>query len=396
MLVIGLLLLACLRAAWRLPSAATFGRLNPVAIAARKVASTVSPSGAADEASDLAIDATTADIVTATTGWADESSCIDCHDQATDFLKTGHARTLHPASSAFSRDRLLQLNDFPKAQEDGITIVAADDQVTAVSDQGDYQRQLRLDWCFGSGTHACTWVSTLPDSRGNTDLLEFRFSWFAQHHGFDITPGQSPQAGVSAVTSLGVLFDGPKAQRCFSCHATVVPTVHGQIQEAGIRPGVMCQRCHGPRAQHVASEGEYHPPAWQIKDRMDSVLRCAVCHRLAEEKAAEDIYPGNPDIVRFQPIGLMRSPCFLNSDMSCTTCHNPHQTLAQQDSQGIWQCIQCHDAAQIDHTTCAAKHTDGCLNCHMPKVRMEFPVRFTDHWIRVIDSAESDRKVHGQ
>lgn len=385
-LVIALLLLMIWRAAARDPG---FSRAaNPVSAAAQQIVQSVSPATGTEAFDASAVDHSAADIVTLEHGWADESKCIDCHDQATDFHQTGHARTLHRASDPFSKSRLLELNQFAPAAEEGISIHSHDELLVAVSDRKEFTRQLQLGWCFGSGTHACTWAATLPDSLGNSDLLEFRYSWFAQKDGFGITPGQPDHPGQSAVVSFGLLFDGPKAQRCFSCHATVVPNHDGRIHEDGIQPGVMCQRCHGPRQQHVATEGAHHPDGWKIADRMDSVLRCAVCHRLAEEKDPAEIYAGNPDIVRFQPIGLMRSPCFLKSDMSCTTCHDPHQTMEQQDSRGIWQCVQCHDPEQVEHATCAAGHRDRCFECHMPQVQMEFPVAFTDHWIRVIDPQE--------
>lgn len=316
------------------------------------------------------------------TGWADESSCIDCHAQAEEFEKTGHARTLRGASDQVSLDLL---NKLMSEGKHGITELVPDESSVKVFRDDDHAKQyVQLDWCFGSGTHAHTWAGLLTDSRNTTDLLEFRYSWFQQIHGFERTPGQPVSPGEGAVSSFGLLFDGPKAARCLSCHATHVPVENGEIHSAGIIPGVNCQRCHGPRAAHVVSDGELHPEGWRIKDRMDSVRRCAVCHRVAEEREPHEIRPDNPDIVRFQPMGLMRSRCFTESEMTCVTCHNPHKPMASQDSKGIWQCLQCHNPIENpSHSGCAAGMSDNCLDCHMPKVRMEFPIHFTDHWIRV-------------
>ena len=323
------------------------------------------------------------DSVAIVDGWADESSCIDCHDQPSEFAETGHAKTLRPVSHPDSVKLLSQLAALDAAQAEGTKVVQGLDGLHAVNESDRIQRQVKLDWCFGSGTHACTWVSAIPDSLGNTDSLEFRWTWFASIDGFGITPGQPEKPGTSSVSSLGLLFDGPKARRCFSCHATVVPVNHGRIDQAGIRPGVTCQRCHGPRAKHVLSEGEFHPEGWGRVDRMEAVRRCAVCHRLSEEHEPEEIVPGNRNIVRFQPAGLLQSACFVKSEMRCTTCHDPHRPMDQQDSLRIQQCVQCHDSKVDSHVTCGAGETDHCLACHMPKVEMEFPVAFTDHWIRV-------------
>ena len=323
------------------------------------------------------------DVVTVVDGWADETSCGDCHEQSSEFKDTGHAKTLRQASNSDSATLLMQLATLDAAKAEGTQVIQNHDGLYAINEADGLQRQLKLDWRFGSGSHACTWVSAIPDSHGNTDALEFRWTWFALTGEFGVTPGQPEMRGNSPVSALGLLYDGPKARRCFSCHATVVPVSDGKIEQADIHPGVTCQRCHGPRAKHVQTEGEYHPSAWAPVDRMEAVRRCAVCHRLSEEHEPDEIVPGNPGIVRFQPAGLLQSACFVKSEMRCTTCHDPHRPMEQQDSLGIQQCIQCHDPGINSHTTCGAGKPDDCLTCHMPKVAMEFPVEFTDHWIRV-------------
>lgn len=323
------------------------------------------------------------DYATTVGEWADETTCLNCHEQAQEFFETGHANTLLPASHPASLKKLLEVNEHAAAIEEQTRIVVDDDQVVAVRGTQNLQQQVSLDWCFGSGTHAHTWVSTLSDSLGNTDALEFRWSWFASTCQPGVTPGQPQLPGASAVAAHGLLFNGPRAERCFACHSSYLPMKKGRIVEKHIRPGVTCQRCHGPRQQHVASDGMHHPPGWQRPDRMESVLRCAVCHRLPDEKEPEALVAGNPDIVRFQPMGLLQSACFLKSEMRCTTCHDPHKPMNRQDSAGIWQCVQCHSPKKEEHVLCAAGETERCLDCHMPKVQMEFPVKFTDHWIRV-------------
>lgn len=283
-----------------------------------------------------------------------------------------------------SRELLSRLGLDPQAKTEGIAVVNKSDSILATRLSDEIETAIELDWCFGSGEHACTWVSLIPDSHGNTEALEFRFSWFPSEERFGITPGQPLQPGGSSVSSMGVLFDAPKTRRCLACHATFVPVNGGQVQD-GIKAGVTCQRCHGPREKHVATDGEFHPEGWSQPDRMESVRRCAVCHRLPQEHSPDDIFPGNTDLVRFQPVGLLQSECFRQSEMTCTTCHNPHLPLHQQDIEGIRQCIQCHDPQIEQHTLCGLHRTDDCLTCHMPKVRMTSPVSFTDHWIRSPD-----------
>jgi hypothetical protein len=327
-------------------------------------------------------------------GWADESSCVECHDQGRTFWETGHARTLRRANDPASLALLGRLRETPAAVAEGIDvqIEAARQKVPVTSARADFVSRAGLDWCFGSGAHAQTWVATLSDSHNATDLLEFRWSWYHSTDTFALTPGQPDHIDEGYYGGLGWLFDQPLAQRCFSCHSSHLPVESGHIRQDQIKAGVTCQRCHGPRAEHVASQGRIHDPFWANVDQQESVNRCAECHRRAEEEKPENITQDNTSIVRFQPVGLTQSKCFTNSDMTCVTCHDPHRPLATQDSLGIWQCIQCHDGADSHRPICGARRTDDCLTCHMPKVRMDRPLEFTDHWIRVREVSVSGAK----
>ncbi|MCA9054569.1 MAG: hypothetical protein KDA75_12070 [Planctomycetaceae bacterium] len=319
-------------------------------------------------------------------GWADEQSCSDCHEQALEFSETGHARTLHRAEEPELVGLLKQLADEPAARESGVRIDESEHGLFAVHHVDGVDRRVQLDWCFGSGHHARTWGGVLDDSWGTSDLLEFRWTWYSALERFGVTPGQPADIDPSYFGGLGLLFDHPKARRCFGCHATRYQLDNGHLIQDSVVPGVTCQRCHGPRATHVASEGEHSDFSWRGISQLESVHRCAECHRRAEEQKPEDIREDNPEISRFQPVGLLQSPCFQRSpELTCITCHDPHRPMSAQDSRGDWQCIQCHDGAHADRPLCGAGESSDCLRCHMPKVESSIPIRFTDHWIRIRD-----------
>ncbi len=322
-------------------------------------------------------------------GWVDEKRCAECHEQAETFWETGHARTLLPVTDADSLNLLKQMNSFLESQGTPTSLHFDDETVLAVHERDGSTSQIRLDWCFGSGEHARTWVGTLTDSNGATDEVEFRWSWYHDIDGFDITPGQQKQAGSGYFGGLGLLFDAPKARKCFACHTSYLPVESGKIQTSELHAGVTCQRCHGPRQAHVESEGEVTDPFWKNATQIESIHRCAECHRRAEEQPEADVHKDNDNIARFQPVGLVQSPCFQGSQMTCLTCHDPHLTLKAQDSLGIWQCTQCHDGTESKHVLCSAGHETGCIDCHMPKVKMDSPLKFTDHWIRIRKESES-------
>ncbi len=324
------------------------------------------------------------DQLSVSSGLADEAVCARCHDEAVEFALTGHANTLVRADAESSLRLLAGLNASAEAQAEGTGIRISDGHPVVTFDSAAGPGQLPLDWCFGSGHHARTWVTTLADSHGATDLLEFRWSWYASIDGFDITPGQPDEHFGTYLGPCGVFYDQPKSRRCFACHSTYLPIDDGRLRFEDHLPGVTCQRCHGPRADHVASDGAIGDDFWRTATAEEAVNRCAQCHRRADEVEIDEIRADNPFLARFQPIGLVQSACFKSSDkLTCTTCHDPHRPLEVQDSLGKWQCVQCHDPAQPKHTLCADGHQDNCLTCHMPRVQGDDPLPFTDHWIRV-------------
>jgi len=325
-----------------------------------------------------------ADQLRASNGRADESRCIECHSEAGTFRDTGHANTLSTARTGESVELLRTLNGAVAPQDEGTGISIRRGKPFVTFDSPSGAGKLPLDWCFGSGRHARTWVATMADSQGATDLLEFRWSWYASIDGFDITPGQPDQHFGTYLGPCGVFYDHPKARRCFACHSTYLPIDDGRLRFEEIHPGVTCQRCHGPRADHVASEGEIGDDFWQTATAEEAVNRCAQCHRRADEVEVDEIRADNALLARFQPVGLVQSACFKASGtLTCTTCHDPHRPLEMQDSLGKWQCVQCHDPSEPAHTLCAAGQQADCLRCHMPRVQGDDPLRFTDHWIRV-------------
>lgn len=316
--------------------------------------------------------------------WADERRCAECHEQAESFWKTGHARTLTKVTDEASREALLVVSHELQRQGIPLRMEFDDDRVIVTHQlQNTAAQQAVLNYCFGSGQHAQTWVGTLPDSQGATEILEYRWSKYHLHDEVALTPGQPEHPPPSYFAQLGLLNDAPKARQCFACHTSALPDDDGKIDFAHAQLGVTCQRCHGPRQQHLATDGEFVDDFWQTATQMESIHRCGECHRRADEQLPHEIHENNVSLVRFQPVGLVQSRCFQHSEMTCLSCHDPHRTLEEQDSLGLWQCFQCHAGEDQQSTDCRSGHFDGCIDCHMPKVRMDAPLEFTDHWIRV-------------
>jgi hypothetical protein len=94
------------------------------------------------------------------------------------------------------------------------------------------------------------------------------------------------------------------------------------------------------------------------------------------------IKPEYPVLVRFQPVGLMQSACYLKSQgaLSCSTCHDPHARTSTDTPAYEAVCLSCHRGPS--KTPCKVSPTAGCVGCHMPRRDASRGMMMTDHWIR--------------
>ena len=261
----------------------------------------------------------------------------------------------------------------------------------------------QVDYVIGSGNHARSYLHR----SGNGKLIELPVSWYAEGGGsWAMSPG----------------YDNAKQQdfrravpdECLFCH-------NGYPRDT-IAEGIDCQRCHGPGSAHVAAAGSGKAPREQIRaaivnparlDRERQLDTCMQCHLettslrlpnairnygrapfsyrpgepLTDYEQVFDHAPGTGFDGRFevahQAYRLRKSACFLNSRMTCTTCHNPHRALRGEAAvmHYVTVCRSCHAAA---HQVGVPGGGSSCLDCHMWKRRAEDAVHviMTDHFIQ--------------
>jgi hypothetical protein len=259
-------------------------------------------------------------------------------------------------------------------------------QATRSEDNGKVE-EFVMEYAFGSDHHATTFV-TLTDWR-NGAALEHRLTHYAEDDSFGITPGQSAEKPFPVTTPHGRELPAWETIKCFRCHSTRISTVGKDVlRPEELIPNVSCERCHGPGGAHVekARAGQsdlsmpFGPDRWTPATQM---ALCGQCHRHPSEALPGRIRPEIPDLARFQPIGIMQSKCYTESDgaLSCVNCHDPHARASSDRSTYESVCLACHDARP--KSTCPVSPRDRCIACHMPRVDTKQRVLFTDHWIRV-------------
>ena len=85
---------------------------------------------------------------------------------------------------------------------------------------------------------------------------------------------------------------------------------------------------------------------------------------------------------------LRKSACFLRSQMTCTTCHDPHDIPRGEQAvrHYVAVCQGCHESVHAQGTprVQGVRAAATCLDCHMPKRRTEDAVHVavTDHFIQ--------------
>lgn len=327
-------------------------------------------------------------------------ACGECHaSQAARHRLSGHARTFDTAAaSPLARRVDGRVVADPERPGTSWKYELEDGEFRAGrSESGRSEvEEYVLDYVLGSGDHAATFV-TITDPRKPT-AREHRLTYFTESDSFGITPGQRAESPTPGTTDCGRELSTGETLRCLGCHTTpgspAPPTEPGRapVAEAErLSPGVQCEACHGPGRTHVKAARNGQPDLsmpfgggrWTAEAQL---LLCGQCHRHPSRFAADRIRPDNPQLARFQPIGLMQSKCYVDSkgELSCVTCHDPHERASKDVAAYETICLSCHGAPSPSPTNraCPVSPSRGCLDCHMPKVDSSQRVLFTDHWIR--------------
>ncbi len=270
-----------------------------------------------------------------------------------------------------------------------------------------HRRLERIAYIVGSGQHT---NSHIVDFNGY--IYQAPVTYYTQDGRWDMAPG---------FRGDNIRFDRLLTTECITCHNNLPGFVEGSLNKYSSMPGgIECERCHGPGEVHVREKLKGHivdtsqfidytivNPRNLSRDlQMDLCQRCHLqgVAVLREGKSFFDFRPGmklsevfNVFLPRYtnsherfimasQADRLRLSPCYLQSEMTCITCHNPHQSV-ESTSRDKYNnaCISCHGGRreQACSAPMAARQAEGddCSGCHMPRSgSIDIPhVNITDH-----------------
>ncbi len=321
-----------------------------------------------------------------------DRACRDCHPgESALHDRSGHSHTLRPAAAG-ELARWLDGREFkdPELAQVNWRFALSNGQLIATRTATEKVEEYVLEYVFGSGRHASTFVSLLDRDPIHPTLLEHRLTYFAHADSLGLTPGHAGK--LSGNTSHGRVMETTLVLQCFHCHSTVTSDRGSQqLDERTMIPNVSCERCHGPGKSHIeaARRGrDLDRLIMQLgpgrSSPAEQVRVCGQCHRLPDMVTSGPIHPDNPVIARYQPVGLMQSRCFTesHSTLGCLNCHEPHSRTATDHAVYEAVCLSCHHSAT--QSRCSVSPLSRCIDCHMPRRDVGRGIRFTDHWIRII------------
>jgi len=320
-----------------------------------------------------------------------DQACAECHPgESASHRRSGHSRTLRRAADGTAA-RMLDGKTVRDEEFDASWSYALRDGALAATrtEEGGLTEFL-IDYAFGSGQHATTFVSLTDRTPARPASLEHRMTYFARDGALHTTPGQTRDTRLDPgeLTPAGRVLGAAKTLECFGCHTTLLAAGgRNELDPATMLPNVRCERCHGPARAHVAAARrgaeDLKMPFGSGASTADLQMRhCGGCHRHPDMAPAGSIHPDNLEIVRYQPVGLMQSECYTRTPggLSCTTCHDPHARVSKDQVRYESACIACHEAPP--QALCPVSPSTGCVGCHMPARDAGQGIQFHDHWIR--------------
>jgi tetratricopeptide (TPR) repeat protein len=306
-----------------------------------------------------------------------------------------------------------------------------------------------VDYTIGSKFQQA-YATKLPN--GEIHVLPIQYSKLTQQwiNYWQIIDG--PRSERADLTSWEKLNAATSYQAiCAVCHTSQLRNTRSggfDLRNLDFKePGIDCEMCHGPSAQHVAEMAANQPFPKEALDtpvnfhdvsNRDFVRICSQCHMQSAIRTpgsggelnysrSGQFFIDNLSIPfgEFSRLGfykdgrfrqttfvveaLERSQCFKKGQVSCGTCHNPHPTDASTNLKSLkfrdhsdQMCTSCH--SQFGSTASLTAHShhppesegSRCVSCHMPRIMDAVLFRARTHQIDDIPDAEMTERFGQQ
>lgn len=310
-------------------------------------------------------------------GYVGNQACGNCHEDIyRSYMQTAMAQASGPATENLVPGSFTHQRSGVKYE-----IYSSDGRAwLSFNRPGDpmVRGKRELLYYIGQGRRGRTYLFSVDGF-----AFEAPVNWYADRQMWEMPPAYS--------NTREIPMNLPALMSCLECHGSgIQPPVGGSENRYKLpifsHPGVSCERCHGPGEAHTNGGPIVNPAKLTGKLRDQVCMQCHLEGNVAIEREGRHLYEYKPgddlfQYVRYfvlsgsQPGGLRAASQFealassvckekSGAAMSCTSCHDPHQTVRPEERVGFYRkkCIACHGA------DFAAKHYDrqDCTACHMP------------------------------
>ncbi len=386
-----------------------YGRISSVSLTVilfLVIASTATGTG-------LAVAADTASPVSSSADYTGSKSCRECHEKFYQLWSTSfHGLAMQPYTAALAREKLTP-------QKDDVVIgklkYRADLTKGVVTESGPKgTKQCKIEHVLGGKN---VYYFLTPFTKGRLQTLPVAYDvnkkeWFdtaasGMHHFPGGERGQTVNWKEAPYT-----FN----TACYSCHVSQLSTNYDPKTDTyhtvWAEPGINCETCHGPSAEHnkiakATPEGQPLPELRLIrtktmtKDQRNDL--CSSCHAKGISLTPEyrpkerffdhfdlvtledaDFYPDGRDLgENYTLTSWLMSPCYKSGKIDCIQCHTSSGRYRfKAEDKANEACMPCHETKVKDPTTHTHHKADGpgnkCISCHMPMTSFARMNR-TDH-----------------
>ncbi len=334
-----------------------------------------------------------------TPGYAGSQSCRECHEHFYHLWSTSHhGLAMQPYTDELARTRLTPHPEPLKIGEYSYQAFPAKHEV--IEHGPDGEKTYRMEHTMG-GKNVFYFLT--PMERGRLQVLPLAY---------DVNRRKWLDTSASAVRHLGRDSDAPISWKnpvytfntsCLGCHVSQLARNYDAATDSYRtqwgEPGINCETCHGPSAEHVRlarslPQGAPLPEPKLIVARTltpdQTNAMCGSCHAKLSPLTDHfppgdrffdhfglstledpDFYPDGRDLGENFTLTTWRlSPCLKTGKLDCVDCHTSSGRYKFREGNPNAACLPCHEknvTAVVEHSHHPAGSTGArCIACHMP------------------------------
>ncbi|MFB3902374.1 MAG: tetratricopeptide repeat protein [Acidobacteriota bacterium] len=356
---------------------------------------------------------------TATSDLAGSGACRDCHQTFYHLWSTSfHGLAMQPVNSSFLKKSLSAHSEQVKIGDFYYQALISDTKGWILERGDESEKQYPIEYALG-GKNVFYFLT--PLDRGRLQVLPLAYhvrtrSWVNTTESMvrHFPSGDMVDAPLHWTDRL-LTFN----TSCYGCHVSQVSHNYDPNSDSyrttWTEPGISCETCHGPGAEHVRLYQQVEPGQSVDDPQLIALSRCTVeenndicgsCHAKAVPITTKfspkeqffdhfdlatlehpDFYPDGRDLGENYTLTSWRmSACATSGRLDCIKCHTSSGRYRFREREKANEaCLPCHE----DKVKTPSSHThhpadsEGsiCIRCHMPMTEFAL-MRRSDHSMR--------------